>query len=147
MPTVTGSTIISSAIENVFDTSQDYSIRLKWDPYLRQAKLLDGSSEIKPGTRVYCENKKGVGITVSYVTFNRPAQTAVKMEGDFPLIKNFAGSWNFRKLNDNNTEVIFKYYYEAKGKIFNKIIEFFVGRMLRRDIQIRLTGLKRYFES
>ncbi len=147
MPTVTGSTIIDSAIQKVFDVSQDYSIRLKWDPYLSVAKLLDGTSEIKPGTRVYCENKKGVGMTVRYVTFNRPAQSAVKMDADFPFIKNFAGSWNFRSLDGNRTEVTFKYYYEAKGTIIKKITEFFAGRMLRRDIKIRLTGLKRYFEQ
>ena len=145
MPIVEDHIIIKANQEYLFNLSQDYSKRLDWDPYLAKAEILGVSKVIKPGTQVYCESKKGIGMTVEYVTFKPPNFTAIKLTKDFLIFDNFAGSWRFKAINDQETKVVFRYNFKLKSWV--GFIEPLIKQILKIDLKKRLEGLKYYVET
>jgi ribosome-associated toxin RatA of RatAB toxin-antitoxin module len=144
MPTLEKEILINRDKEFLFDLSQDYEKRLLWDNYLAKAILLDSNTP-ETGGKVYCESQKGVGMTVRYITFKRPLQTAMEMiDGPF-ILKNFSGSWRFIETGTNQTKVIFRYNFKTKWVpiLFDKI----VGLLLKADLNKRLTLLKKFAEK
>jgi hypothetical protein len=84
--------LIDEKTKNVFDYTQDYNKRLKWDTFLKKADLIEGATTADKGVKAYCVAKNGLGMVTEYVTYNRPKVTAIKMtEGPF-MFKSFLGS-------------------------------------------------------
>ena len=80
-----------------------------------------------------------------YVTFIRPTVAAIKMtKGPF-IFKAFLGSWNFKSLAENKTEVRFLYSFALRSpfSLFGNIIR----RNLQRNVQQRLKDLKKSIEG
>ena len=71
--------LINEKPEQVFDFTQDYNKRLKWDTFLKKADLIDGAKSAEKGVKAYCVAKNGIGMVTEYVTYNRPKVTAIKM--------------------------------------------------------------------
>ena len=71
--------VVDAASEVVFALTQNYSARLKWDPFLREAVLLDGATEPGVGVRAWCVARSGIGMETEYVSFKPPRVAAVKM--------------------------------------------------------------------
>jgi len=46
MPVVEESLLIRAPQQPLFDLAQDYRLRLKWDPFLRDMRFLDGAREV-----------------------------------------------------------------------------------------------------
>src|SRR5436190_22877172 len=90
--------IISENAEVIFDYTQDYSNRLKWDSFLKRAELVGGVTKADKGIKAYCVAHNGWGMETEYVTFNRPRVTAIKMTKGPYLFKSFFGSWTFKEL-------------------------------------------------
>jgi len=131
---------IKSSAAIVFDYTQNYETRLNWDTFLKQADLIDGAVAAGKGVKAYCVAKNGMGMVTEYVTFNRPKVTAIKMtEGPY-LFKAFAGSWTFKELNEDTTEVMFVYSYQLQFP-FN-LIGPLVKMNLRNNVRQRLKDLK-----
>jgi len=49
VPVVDAKIEIEAAVADVFDLAQDYDLRLRWDPFLRDMKFRDGAVEAAPG--------------------------------------------------------------------------------------------------
>ncbi len=79
MPALERSITIAATKEELFDLSQNYSLRLQWDPYLRVAQV-ENDATPAVGVRVYCESKKRIGMWVEYITYKRPDFTAMKID-------------------------------------------------------------------
>ena len=141
---ITEKIIINSSREVVFDFTQDYANRLKWDTFLKKAVLMDGATEAGVGVRADCVAKNGLGMITEYVSFNRPEGTAVKMtKGPF-IFSSFAGSWKFAQIEPEQTEVSFIYSFELRWpfRIFRNI----VNRKLQSEVKQRLLDLKSNIE-
>lgn len=137
--------IIEANQEQVFDFTQDYNRRLKWDTFLKRADLIDGALAADKGVKAYCVAKNGLGMVTEYVTFNRPKVTAIKMtKGPF-MFKSFLGSWTFRELTEAKTEVIFLYSFLLRFP-FN-ILTKFIKRNLQANVKQRLIDLKNNIEN
>jgi len=54
------SAIVNGTPEIVFALTQNYSVRLKWDPFLREAMLLNGATEPDVGVRAWCVARLGL---------------------------------------------------------------------------------------
>ncbi len=137
--------IIDDNAEMVFDFTQDYSNRLKWDTFLKRADLIDGALNADKGVKAYCVAKNGIGMVTEYVTFNRPKVTAIKMTKGPYLFKSFLGSWTFKELPDNKTEVIFLYSFSLKFP-FNLLTKF-IKNNLQSNVKQRLIDLKNKIEN
>jgi ribosome-associated toxin RatA of RatAB toxin-antitoxin module len=136
----TESILIDEKAENVFDFTQDYNKRLKWDTFLKKADLIEGATTADKGVKAYCVAKNGLGMVTEYVTYNRPKVTAIKMtEGPF-MFKSFLGSWTFKEISNDKTEVIFLYSFSLKFP-FN-ILTKYIKTILHKNVQQRLIDLK-----
>lgn len=137
-------TIARNAI-TVFDYTQDYANRLKWDVFLKSAELIEGATEAGKGVKAYCVAKNGLGMVTEYVTYNRPKVTAVKMtKGPF-MFKSFVGSWTFKEVSETETEVIFVYNFQLRFP-FNLAIPF-IKINLQNNVKQRLVYLKKHLEA
>lgn len=137
--------IIDEMAEKVFDFTQDYSNRLKWDTFLKKADLMEGATTAGKAVRAYCVAKNGIGMVTEYVTYNRPRVTAIKMTKGPYMFKSFLGSWTFKELTMNKTEVIFLYSFSLRFP-FN-ILTSFIKSNLQTNVKKRLIDLKNYIEN
>jgi ribosome-associated toxin RatA of RatAB toxin-antitoxin module len=136
---------INSTPEVIFDYTQDYEKRLSWDTFLKRAELIGGATKADTGVRAYCVAKNGLGMETEYVSFNRPRVTAVKMtQGPF-LFKTFFGSWTFKAIRQEITEVSFLYSFELRFP-FN-LMSYFIQINLQRNVRQRLLDLKTRIEK
>ena len=138
------SIIIHALPERVFDFTQDYSVRLRWDTFLKRADLLEGATTAGKGVKAYCVAYNGLGMVTEYITFNRPEVTAMKMtKGPF-LFKSFLGSWRFRLQAPDRTEVIFLYSFTLRFPFL--LLSKFITRNLQMNVRQRLEDLKKSIE-
>ncbi|MDB5006915.1 MAG: Polyketide cyclase/dehydrase [Mucilaginibacter sp.] len=126
--------------ETVFDFTQDYGKRLIWDTFLKRADLIDGALKADKGVKALCVAKNGLGMVTEYITFNRPTVTAIKMIKGPYLFKSFLGSWTFKEIAHQKTEVIFLYSYSLNFpfSLCSKLIKL----KLQADVRKRLSDLK-----
>lgn len=138
------SIIINRNAATVFAYTQDYKKRLTWDTFLKKADLVDGAAEAGKGVKAYCVAKNGLGMVTEYVTFNPPKATAIKMTNGPILFKTFLGSWNFKKVDDEQTEVIFLYSFELRFPF--SLFSVFATKNLQANVRQRLRDLKQNLE-
>ncbi|MDN3655555.1 SRPBCC family protein [Ferruginibacter paludis] len=136
--------IIDENAVTIFDFTQDYRKRLQWDTFLKKADLIEGAEHAGKGARAFCVAKNGMGMVTEYITFNRPLVTAIKMTRGPFLFASFLGSWTFRKISDNKTEVIFLYSFSLRFP-FN-LATILIKRNLQKNVKQRLVDLKRNVE-
>lgn len=137
--------LIDRNAENVFDFTQDYNKRLKWDTFLKKADLIDGATAAETGVKAYCVAKNGLGMVTEYITYNRPRVTAIKMTKGPYLFKSFLGSWTFKEISINKTEVIFLYSFTLRFPF--KLLTNFIKNNLQTNVKQRLVDLKKNIEN
>jgi ribosome-associated toxin RatA of RatAB toxin-antitoxin module len=141
----TASIIIEESAEKAFDFTQDYSKRLHWDPFLKKAELMGGAEKAGKGVKAYCVARNGLGMVTEYVTYNRPRVTAVKMTSGPWIFKSFVGSWTFKALEAEKTEVVFLYSFSIRKPL--EFIAFIIRKHLQNNIKNRLIDLKYAIEK
>lgn len=136
---------IEGACESIFDYTQDYSNRLKWDTFLIEAYLLANATRADKGVKAWCVARNGLGMETQYVSFNPPKVAAIKMtKGPF-MFKDFAASWNFKEESAGLTKVKFVYSFSLRFP-FN-IGGFLIRRILQSNVRQRLVDLKHQFAA
>ena len=53
---------ITAPPEIIFDYTQDYNNRLKWDTFLTEAYLLDNARQAGKGVKAWCVSRNGLGM-------------------------------------------------------------------------------------
>lgn len=142
MNLVESSISINAPREEIFALAQDYDLRLKWDPFLRSMRFLDGAAEAAAGVRVVVRAWNGLTMEVRYVTLDAPATVAMVMTRGPFFFESFAGSWRFKETITGATEVIFRYSFATRWPAFRRILDPIITRIFTRDIKARLEGLK-----
>lgn len=132
-------------MESIFDYTQDYKNRLKWDTFLTEAYLLDDATQADKGVKAWCVSRNGLGMETQYVSFNRPKVTAIKMTKGPYMFKEFAASWTFKEDPMGITKVTFLYSFVLRFP-FN-LASFLVKRILQRNVRQRLVDLKNEFDE
>jgi hypothetical protein len=92
MPTIQSEIVVRVNNKMLFNLTQDYCIRLKWDPFLREARLLGEATEIGIGVRAWCVARIGIGMETEYVFINKPNVVSIKMTSGPNIFKQFAVS-------------------------------------------------------
>ena len=146
MPEVEESLLIRAPRQPLFDLAQDYRLRLKWDPFLRDMRFLDDAREAAVGVHVWVKAWTGLTMVVEYVVLNRPEVVAMKMVEGPIFLRQFAGSWRFKPHPSGSTEVIFRYVFETRWRRWRWLFDPIVAWVFGRDIRKRLRGLKRGVE-
>ena len=142
---------IAAPAAPLFALSQDYPHRLRWDPFLREARLLDGAQSAAVGVRAWCVAHNGLGMETIYVSFQPPTVVAVKMTRGPRIISSFAGSWRFTELptqsGARHTRVVFRYQIAGRPRLLAFSLNPLLGAIIRREAQRRLLALKRAVET
>lgn len=147
MPAIEERILIQAPQEALFDLSQDYELRLAWDPFLRAMRFLDGAVQTGVGVRVWVRARNGLTMTVEYITFHRPHAAAMKMIRGPWFFRRFAGSWRFKTQPDGMVEAVFRYAFDTRWLWLRPLLDPIIGHTLRRDIRKRLGGLKHGVEE
>ena len=142
MPVVERSLLIDAPQQPLFDLSQDYRLRLRWDPFLRNLRFLDDAREPAVGVRVWVRARTGLTMVVEYVSFFRPEVVAMKMVRGPAFFRQFAGSWRFHAHPGGSTQVIFRYVFETRWRGLRWLLDPCIRWILGRDVRKRLQGLK-----
>src|SRR5262249_25644292 len=123
MPIVEAADTIAAPAARVFDVAQDYYIRLRWDPFLREMKFLGGADEAAVGVRVWVHARNGLKMTVEYVVVEPPTRVAVKMvEGPF-FFEQFGGTWSFEPLAGDLTQTQFRYSFKTRWPLLRPVLD------------------------
>jgi ribosome-associated toxin RatA of RatAB toxin-antitoxin module len=136
---------IKCSPEFAFDYTQDYKQRLTWDTFLKKADLIEGATSAGKGVKAYCVAKNGLGMITEYISFNRPKATAIKMTKGPYMFKSFLGSWTFKEIQTDLTEVIFLYSFQLRFP-FN-LATGLIRRNLQGNVRQRLEDLKKNIEG
>ncbi|HEX9627744.1 MAG TPA: SRPBCC family protein [Acidiferrobacterales bacterium] len=138
---------IQAPRERIFDISQDYAIRKRWDPFSRATGLLDDARWAALGVRAFVRARNGFQMTFKYVQYRRPERAAIVMIDGPWFFEKFAGTWIFEPAADGGTLVRFRYSFVARPVSLRSPLEELIRRVLQRNTEARLPALKRYCES
>jgi ribosome-associated toxin RatA of RatAB toxin-antitoxin module len=134
---------IAAETQALFDLTQDYSRRLDWDPFLKEARLVGGAERAGLGALAWCVARNGIGMETRYVSFEPSRVCAVEMtRGPWP-IRTFAGSWRFDRLGPGRSRVTFTYHLVGRPRFLTRLI----GLIFARETGRRLAALKMAAES
>jgi hypothetical protein len=146
MPVITCAVEIAAPAADLFALSQDYPHRLRWDPFLREARLLAGAESAAVGVRAWCVAHNGLGMETVYVSFQPPTVVAVKMTRGPRIIASFAGSWRFIALPANaghaRTRVVFRYQVTGRPRWLSFLLDPLLAAIFRWETRRRLLALK-----
>jgi len=149
MPADSAAIEIEAAPEAVFDLLHDYSQRLEWDPFLREARLLDGALHAALGVTTRCVARRragGLAMDTVYVSFARPSVAAVKMTQGPRLFHSFAASIRQARVGSSKTRVLYRYNFELRPPWLAPLLTPFVRWAFHRQTRRRLEALKRFLE-
>ena len=147
MPTVQASLEIDAPVAELFALAQDYGLRLEWDPFLRDMRFRDGATEAAVGVRVWVRAKNGLAMEVRYITLKPPVQVAMTMVEGPRIFRQFSGAWLFKETSPARTGVTFRYHFATRPQLLSPLLDPVVGRVLTRDMEGRLRGLKHHAET
>jgi len=145
MPIVQDSILIDAPREPLFRLTQDYGLRLRWDPFVREMKFLDGATTAAVGVRTWVRAKNGLTMEVVYTTLKSPETVAMKMTRGPFFFTQFAGSWRFEPDPSGETskiKVTFRYSFTTRWPWLRHVIDPVIQRVFLRDIRGRLQGLR-----
>lgn len=142
MPVVEHTTEVRGAVEDVFDLSQSYTLRLDWDPFVRAQRILGGATQADKGVLTETISRHRLRMVTTYLTFRRPTLVGMKMVEGPPLFRTFSGSWRFEALGPDRTAVAFRYRFDCRPKVLAPVLERIGRWYLGRDIERRLAAFK-----
>jgi hypothetical protein len=136
--------------EVVFDLIHDYERRLEWDPFLREARLLDGAVAAGVGVKALCTARSssgGLAMETVYVSFDRPRVAAVNMTQGPALLKTFAASLRQREIAPGVTRVTYRFNVSTRPRWLRAIADRVAAALFLREVRQRLHALKQHLES
>ena len=131
----------------LFDLTQDYKKRLEWDSYLAKAYLMNDAQHPAVGVESFCQNKTGAIMISRYISFHRPDVAAVTMVKGSYILKRFSGAWTVKKIDDQNSLLIFTYNFELKGGLLGKLLLPLISHLFSKDMEKRLIAIKIYIDK
>ena len=135
------SAVVDGPPEEVFALTQDYARRLSWDPFLREAVLLDGATEPAVGVRAWCVARSGIGMETQYVSFAPPRIAAVKMTRGPRMLETFGGAWELEAVEGSRTRIRFRYQFRTRPRWLSWLFEPLARRWFARETRLRVLAL------
>ncbi len=150
MPTAEIKEIIPAPAEAVFELLHDYKRRLEWDTLLQEAYLEPEFEKSGKGAISVCRGKRvlgGFAVRTEYVSFQPGKVAAVKMLNQPPFFETFAASIRHIKIDDENSEVIYKVNFTAKPRFLRLILNPIMRRVFIWETRKRLRALKTFLKQ
>jgi len=149
MRTVEAAIEIRARPEAVFDLIHDYARRLEWDPFLKEACLLEGAEAAGPGVKARCTARNGFGglaMETIYLSFDRPVVAAVKMTKGPAVLETFAASLRQEDVGSGLTRVTYRFNFSTRPRWLRALAGPIASVLFLREVRQRLEALKSYME-
>ena len=149
MRTLEATIEIRASPEAVFDLIHDYARRLEWDPFLKEACLLEGAKAAGLGVMTRCTARNGfagLAMETVYVSFDRPKVAAVQMTRGPAVLEAFAASLRQEDIGFGLTRVTYRFNVSTRPRWLRAIAGPIASVLFRREMQHRLKALKSYLE-
>ncbi len=150
MPRSTVAQEVPADCTRAFDLIHDYARRLDWDPFLREAVVLDGDGVAGLGVTTRCTARRwlgGLAMVTRYVSWTPGTVAAVKMTQPTPLFDRFAASIRHRSTGDGRSEVRYVYNFRARPRGLRWLLEPLMNWVMRRETRARLVALAAALET
>lgn len=114
MPQVEAAVIVEVGPEIAFAVSQTTGeIRLRWDPFIRRQRFLDGAAAAGKGVRTLTVSRHGLSMISEYVSYQPPRNVGMTMRRGPWFFRTFGGGWRFTPTEDGRTRAVWKYTCSA----------------------------------
>ena len=151
MPRVSSTVVVPLDRARAFALSQTYGeLRYRWDPFVREQRLLDGASAAGKGVRTWTRSRHRLTMVSEYVTFRPPGHVGMKMVTGPWFFKSFSGGWNFAPVDGGDaggspttegspaTEATWRYNFTIRPAWLAPVADRIGVWLLGRDIHRRL---------
>ena len=127
MPQVSAQVWVPISPERAFAVSQTTGeVRLRWDPFIRSLRFLDGATEAGRGVRTLTHARVGPRMVSQYVSYRPPTSVGMTMVQGPWFFATFGGGWRFVPDADG-CRAVWKYTYTEKRNSEGAVFLLFGG--------------------
>jgi hypothetical protein len=138
VPRVESTVTVALPPERAFALSQTYGeLRYRWDPFVREQRLLDGATAAGKGVRTWTRSRHRLRMVSEYVTFRPPTHVGMRMVTGPWFFRTFSGGWNFTPAG-GGCEATWRYNFTIRPAWLAPVADRIGVRLLGRDIRRRL---------
>lgn len=137
--------IINKDIDWLFDFTQNFSERKKWDKQTIDIAFFEGFSRLEKGAKVYTQSIEGIRMDTEYLTFIPSTEISIKMLNKSSIFKHFIGSWNYLEVTKGRTKL--KITYQFILRFPYSLIAKKVHKKIRINMTKKLIFLEAYLEK
>ena len=140
VPRIESTVVVPLPAEQAFALSQTYGdLRYRWDPFVREQRLLDGAIGAGKGVRTWTRSRHRLTMVSEYVTFRPPTHVGMKMVRGPRFFRTFSGGWNFAPVDGGAaTEATWRYNFTIQPGWLAPVADRVGVWLLGRDIRRRL---------
>lgn len=119
--------------------------RLRWDPFIRRQRLLDGATTAAKDVRTETVQRFGLRMVTRYVSYNPPTNVGMTMTEGSWFFEKFGAGWRFSPdpIDSARTLVVWRYNFTCTPRWLAPIAERIGAFVLQRDIDRRIEGFAR----
>jgi hypothetical protein len=144
VPRIEATAAVPLTPEVAFVVSQSQGeLRYRWDPFVREQRLLDGATHPAKGVRTFTRSRHRLTMVSEYLAFNPPRQVGMRMVRGPWFFRSFSGGWGFAARDDGGTDATWRYSFAVRPKWLAAIGDPIGRWLLQRDIERRLAGYAR----
>jgi hypothetical protein len=138
VPRVHSTVVVPLDANRAFALSQTYGdLRYRWDPFVKEQRLLDGAQAAAAGVRTWTRSRHRLEMVSQYVAFRPPRHVGMRMLSGPWFFESFSGGWNFLP-TDGGTEVTWRYNFTIRprwlGPVANPIGVWLLGGDIRKRL-------------
>jgi hypothetical protein len=119
------------------------ALRYRWDPFVREQRLLDGATRPGKGVRTFTRSRHGLTMVSEYLAFNPPRQVGMRMVTGPRFFRTFSGGWGFAAHPDGGTDATWRYTFSIRPQWLAPVADRIGSWLLQRDIDRRIAGFAR----
>lgn len=146
MPVVESEVVVPVPPDVAYAVSQTHGeVRLRWDPFIRRQRYLDGATAPGKGVRTRTTHRAGVSMTSEYVSWNPPSNVGMKMVEGSWFFANFAGGWRFHPIDGDpgSARAVWRYSFTTKPAWLSPLADRIGVFLLTKEMDRRILGYAR----
>jgi hypothetical protein len=142
VPRVESTVVVPLPPDRAFALSQTYGeLRYRWDPFVREQRLLDGATAAGKGVRTWTRSRHRLTMVSEYVTFRPPGHVGMRMVRGPWFVRSFSGGWNVTPVDAGAaTEATWRYHFTIRPVWLAPVADRLGVWLLGRDIRRRLAA-------
>ncbi|QOR71169.1 SRPBCC family protein [Ruania alkalisoli] len=140
MPMVEAEVTVEVDPATAFAVSQTTGeVRLRWDPFIRRQRFLDGATAPAKGVRTLTVHRSGLRMVSEYVSYAPPRNAGMRMVDGPWFFEMLAAGWRFEAV-DGGTRAVWKYNFRCRPRWLAPLAEQIGTWALGRDLRRRIDG-------